>query len=150
MQAMHDAAVAESEARGSGGDVGGEGGAGVSSTGLGSPNSAGSPRGLARSSAAGQRPELSPEVEGAGGMLGEAVVGSGSGVGAGAGSTPEPCLLSDLEKKPLLKVFVFLNADEVLRAAQVCRPMFRKVREKSKGASRGWLVGWLSVLHEIF
>lgn len=39
-------------------------------------------------------------------------------------------LLLDLEKKPLLKVFVFLNAGEVLRAAQVCRPMFRKVREQ--------------------
>lgn len=66
MQAMHDAAVAEAEARGNGGDGGGGDGAGISSTGLGSPNSAASPRGLARSSAAGQRPELSPEVEGAG------------------------------------------------------------------------------------
>lgn len=44
----------------------------------------------------------------------------------------ERCLLLDLEKKPLLKVFVFLNATEVLRAAQVCRPMFRKVRGRYK------------------
>lgn len=56
--------------------------------------------------------ELSPEREGEGGK--------------------EVCPFLELEKKPLLKVFVFLSAPEVLRAAQVCRPMFRKVgREKS-------------------
>lgn len=64
-------------------------------------------------------------------------MGQGEGLGgaavspvpvAAAAPGPASCLLLDLEKKPLLKVFVFLNAGEVLRAAQVCRPMFRKVR----------------------
>ena len=146
MQAMHDAAAAASaadtDARGGSGGGGGEGLGGVPSTGPGSPNSAGSRGERARSSPAGQRPELSPEVEGAGGILElETGAGAGARVGAGVGVTRGLCLLSDLEKKPLLKVFVFLNADEVLRAAQVCRPMFRKVRDTGKRMpSRIWLM----------
>lgn len=37
-------------------------------------------------------------------------------------------LLLGLEKKPLLKVFVYLNAAEVLYAALVCQDMFQKVK----------------------
>lgn len=90
--------------------------------GSGSPNSAESAAERSRSSAGGQGPELSPEVEGVdGGKLGAAAAGGSAGVA-------EPIYFMELEKKPLLKVFVFLNAGEVLRAAQVCRPFFRKVR----------------------
>lgn len=74
------------------------------------------------------------EGDGVGGAA-AAVVAAAPAPGAG------PCLLLDLEKKPLLKVFVFLNAGEVLRAAQVCRPMFRKVIGFSgwSGARGTWL-----------
>lgn len=76
-------------------------------------------RGVASTSIEGVRPgpELSPEGE-------EGEVGASVGAGAGSGACP----FLELEKKPLLKVFVFLSAPEVLRAAQVCRPMFRKAR----------------------
>lgn len=85
----------------------------------GSPTSVGSEGGhLARSSTAiGQGLELSPEVE-------VAVLVAGGALD----SREKSFLLLGLEKKPLLKMFVFLNAGEVLRAAQVCRLMFRKVR----------------------
>lgn len=76
--------------------------------------------------------------------------GAGPAVDAAAAAAvvPETCLLLDLEKKPLLKVFVFLNATEVLRAAQVCRPMFRKVGVDSRVdvAVRVGLVVVLAVL----
>ncbi|CAM9273176.1 unnamed protein product [Sphacelaria rigidula] len=67
-------------------------------------------------------PELSPEMEN------ERAAGT-AGVQGGDDSESggESCPFLELEKKPLLKVFVFLSAPEVLRAAQVCRSMFRKV-----------------------
>ncbi|CAM9185307.1 unnamed protein product [Ectocarpus fasciculatus] len=114
MQSAHEAAVAAAAAAGnpSSGDNG--------STGAeqpGSPDSTGS-LGAAKLS------EALPEGEG----------GDERATSPQAAAVPppppaavKPCLLLDLEKKPLLKVFVFLNAGEVLRAAQVCRPMFRRV-----------------------
>lgn len=51
----------------------------------------------------------------------------GNSEGAGT-SWSNSSLLLGLEKKPLLKVFVYLNAVEVLYAALVCRDMFQKVR----------------------
>lgn len=69
-------------------------------------------------------PELSPETEN------ERVAGTAGVPGSdGRGGVGESCPFLELEKKPLLKVFVFLSAPEVLRAAQVCRSMFRKVRK---------------------
>lgn len=92
------------------------------SAGPGSPNSAGSTAERSRSGVGRQGPELSPEVEGADGEeVGAAAAAAAAAVDA------SPCPFLELEKKPLLKVFVFLNAGEVLRAAQVCRPFFRKV-----------------------
>lgn len=101
------------------------GGEGMSSEGRsggpGSPNSAGRTAERPRSGVGGQGPELSPEVEGAdGGEVGAAAA-------TAAALVVSPYSFMELEKKPLLKVFVFLNAGEVLRAAQVCRPFFRKV-----------------------
>lgn len=136
MQTAHDAAVTAAAAAAalSGGNTSGEGGGsgtgGASAAGPGSPNSADSSGKIperAQSSGAEQR-------HGSDAAVPEAAVGAGAGGGGGsgvastaAGPAVESCLLLDLEKKPLLKVFVFLNATEVLRAAQVCRPMFRKV-----------------------
>lgn len=136
MQTAHDAAVTAAAAEPSGGITHGEGGGApggtdTASAGPGSPFSAdgsGIATERAQSSAAEQQHGSDAGVpEAAGGA------GAGGGGGSGVASTTagaavvESCLLLDLEKKPLLKVFVFLNATEVLRAAQVCRPMFRKV-----------------------
>lgn len=76
-------------------------------------------------------PELSPEMEN------ERAAGT-AGVRGGDDSESggESCPFLELEKKPLLKVFVFLSAPEVLRAAQVCRSMFRKVRKCIERAER--------------
>lgn len=129
MQTAQEAAAtaaASAAARGSTGtDVAG-GVAGGNSAGPASPISAGSPAATdPTSGAAGPSGSDAPP-----GVDGSGASGGGDSVepAAGAAAAAESCLLLDLEKKPLLKVFVFLNATEVLRAAQVCRPMFRKVR----------------------
>ena len=87
---------------------------------------------------AGER-RASPQAVGSLGSIdsatGSAIVGgrrasAGATMGGRGSARAAPgSLLLGLEKKPLLKVFVFLNAGEVLRAAQVCRAMFKKVRE---------------------
>lgn len=130
--AQEAAATAAAAARDNPGAEGVGGTAGGTSSGPASPVSVGSPAATdPKPGAAGpSAPDALPGVNGTGGS------GSGSGgggavastAGAAAAAVESCCLLLDLEKKPLLKVFVFLNATEVLRAAQVCRPMFRKVR----------------------
>ncbi|CAM9244289.1 unnamed protein product [Ascophyllum nodosum] len=85
---------------------------------------------------AGER-RASPQAVGSLGSIdsatGSAIVGgrrasAGATMGGRGSARAAPgSLLLGLEKKPLLKVFVFLNAGEVLRAAQVCRAMFKKV-----------------------
>eukprot|EP00903_Cladosiphon_okamuranus_P017046 g15711.t1 len=127
MQTAQDAAdTAAAAARVNPGAEDSGGITGGTSSGLASPISAGSPAATDPKSGAAQ--PSGPGVDG--------VDGSGSGSGGGgvvastggaAAAAVESSLLLDLEKKPLLKVFVFLNATEVLRTAQVCRPMFRKV-----------------------
>lgn len=127
MQTAQEAAVtAAAAARGNSGAEGAGGSASETGAGSALHNSAGSPAATDPKSGAAGPPgsDPLPGVDGAGGSGGVGAVESAAGAAAAA----ESCLLLDLEKKPLLKVFVFLNATEVLRAAQVCRPMFRKVR----------------------
>ncbi|CAM9129211.1 unnamed protein product [Ectocarpus sp. 12 AP-2014] len=116
MQSAHEAAVLAAAAAAAG-IPGSGGGSGTSAEQPGSPDSIGS-LGTARQP---HGSEALPEGEGGGeqATLPPPLPPPAPAV--------KPCLLLDLEKKPLLKVFVFLNAGEVLRAAQVCRPMFRKV-----------------------
>lgn len=98
-----------------------EGASGRGSAGLGPPDSTARAERVRLEGRINPGPELSPEAEGEGAREGNAP-------GARAGmEMVDICPFLALEKKPLLKVFVFLSAPEVLRAAQVCRPMFRKV-----------------------
>ena len=134
MQTAHEAAVAAAAAASARGSASAGSGrdstGGGASAGPGSPNSDGSLQAEHARSSAAQNLGSDALPEGAGGAGGAGGVGpavDAAAEAAAAAPPPESSLLLDLEKKPLLKVFVFLNATEVLRAAQVCRPMFRKV-----------------------